>query len=367
MTSWPHLLFIWAAAAAVAALAGPIVMALYRRLGWLDDPAKNLHPKTLHTYPIPRGGGLVVATGLLVSALILCPWSSEIRGVMIGALVLLISGTLDDRFDIHPLIRYALNFLAAGCVILGGVGIDFITNPFSDGVLNLNIFETSILIGSWQVSISPVADGLALLWIVWNMNAVNWSKGVDGQLPGFVAIAALIIAVLSLRFQGDASQWPVTVISLSLSGAYAGLLLWNKYPQRMMPGYAGGSLAGYFLAVLAILSGAKLATVLLLLAIPTADGIFAMVRRIAAGKSPFWGDRGHLHHRLLDSGWTIPQIASFYWGTTLLFGVLALQLRSEGKRYAIMAAGLVFIAILVWLQRSLSSSKPSARDSGSRT
>lgn len=349
----------WAAASAIA----PLVINWYRKLGWIDDPTVSPLPKTIHRYPVPRGGGLVVACGILLSSLVLFPWTTELWGVMLGALILLISGTLDDRYDIHPLIRYVLNFVAAGCVILGGVGIDYITNPFGPGVLSFQMFTFTLNIFGFPLTIAPVADGLAVLWIVWNMNAVNWSKGVDGQLPGFVTIAAFIIALLSLRF-ADSSQWPVTVLALGLSGAYAGLLMWNHYPQKMMPGYAAGSLAGYFLAVLAILSGAKLATVLLLLAIPTADGIFAIVRRLAAGKSPFWGDRGHLHHRLLDAGWKIPQIAVFYWVTTLIFGLLALQLRSEGKLYAIMAAALVFIALLVWLQRSLSSSKRSDRDSG---
>lgn len=361
------LLGVWALAWLVSTAMGPIVMFLYRRFGWVDDPSTQAHPKVLHRYPVPRGGGLVVAAGIAACSIFLWPWGAQVTGVLAGGLILLISGTLDDRYDINPYIRYALNFLAAGCVILGGVGIDFITNPFGPGTINLRLFVFPVTLAGYTWWFSPVADGLALLWIVWNMNAVNWSKGVDGQLPGFVTIAGLVIALLSLRFQGDASQWPVTVLALALSGAYAGLLIWNRFPQKMMPGYAGGSLAGYFLAVLAILSGAKVATVLLILAIPTADAIFAVVRRLAAGKSPFWGDRGHLHHRMLDSGWSIPQIARFYWFSTLLFGILALSLRSEGKRYAIIAAVLVFTTLLVWLQRSITSSKPSDHDSGSRT
>lgn len=355
---------LWAGSAFLSTAAAPLVIRLYSQIGWIDDPNKNSHPKTVHTTPVPRGGGLVIAAGLILGGFLLWPWDSAILGVILGAIILLISGTLDDRYDIHPLIRWLLNFLAAGCVILGGVGIDYVTNPFGPGTIDLTIGTQVFSILGYQASFSPIADGLALLWIVWNMNAVNWSKGVDGQLPGFVTIAALVIALLSLRFAGDTSQWPVTILALSVSGAYFGLLMWNKYPQKMMPGYAAGSLAGYFLAVLAILSGAKLATVLLLLAIPTADAVFAVTRRLAAGKSPFWGDRGHLHHRMLDSGWSIPQIARFYWLTTLIFGILALSLRSEGKRYAMMAAGLIFITLLVWLQRSIISSRLSDRANG---
>lgn len=350
--TWELLLpFIVSMAAATAS--GPIVMMVYRWLGWIDDPNSKKEAKTTHTKPVPRGGGLVVAAGLLAAAPFYQPITPAFWGIAAGALILLISGTLDDRFDINPYLRYLLNLLAAGCVIAGGVGIDFVTNPLGNGVINLNQYIVEFSLFGWLLVFSLVADGFALLWIVWNMNAVNWSKGVDGQLPGFVAIAAFFISLLSLRFQADTTQGMVTVLALAVSGAYAGLLVWNVYPQKMMPGYAGGSLAGYFLAVLAILSGAKIATALLLLAIPTADGLFTVTRRIATGRSPFWGDRGHLHHRLLDIGWGRRRIAVFYWLTTLLFGLIALQLNSQAKTYALVAVGILFALLIVWLNHRL--------------
>lgn len=361
--SWP-LIGAWVFAFLFSTITGPFVIRLYSHLGWIDDPKKKKEAKTVHTTPVPRGGGLVVAVGILAVMLILWPWSATLWGVLGGALILLVSGTLDDRFDISPYIRYGLNILAALVVILSGVGISFVTNPFGPGVIMLDTWVIQFRFLGLTITWSLIADTFALLWIVWNMNAVNWSKGVDGQLPGFVSIAAFFVALLSLRFQGDLAQTTVTTLALAVSGAYAGLLIWNHFPQKMMPGYAGGSLAGYFLAVLSILSGAKLATVLLLLAIPTADGLFAVTRRIAAGKSPFWGDRGHLHHRMLDSGWSKQQIAWFYWGATLVFGLIALQLHSEAKLYAIMAAGIVFIALILWFRRSIISSEQPDRDNG---
>ncbi len=345
-----------------AVACAPLVIALYKKLGWLDDPKKNPHPKTVHATPVPRGGGLVVAAGVAVVTLFFMPLTPALAGVMVGAIVLLISGTLDDRYDINPYIRYGLNLLAAIIVIASGVGIDYVTNPFGPGVIQLGEIGPHLTIGSQAYPL--FASGLALLWIVWNMNAVNWSKGVDGQLPGFVCVAAFFIALLSLRFQGDVTQGMVTTLSLAVSGAFAGLLVWNAYPQKMMPGYAAGSLAGYFLSVLAILSGAKIATALLLLAIPTADGIYTVTRRIAAGKSPFWGDRGHLHHRMLDAGWSRRRIAAFYWLTTFLFGCVALQLDSRSKAYAMMAAGILFLLLVLWLKRSITFSKPLDRANG---
>lgn len=360
----PLHLMAWLIAFMGAAFSAPLTIRLYYLLGWIDDPRRNTEAKTTHDRPVPRGGGLVVAVGIAAVALLLLPLTAALKGILFGGLLLLISGTLDDRYNINPYIRYGINIVAALCVILSGVGVEYVTNPFGDGVIMLNHWLVNVPWFGGAKEISLLADGIALLWIVWNMNAVNWAKGVDGQLPGFATIAAFIIALLSLRFHGDTSQGVVTLLALGVSGAYAGLLVWNVFPQRLMPGYAGGSLAGYFLAVLAILGGAKLATALLLLALPTADGIFTITRRLAAGRSPFWGDRGHLHHRLLDAGWNKQRIALFYWIATLGFGLLALQLDSRQKFYALFAAAILFVALLLWATRSISSSKQPDRASG---
>ncbi len=361
------LVISWFLAFVVATAAGPVVIGLYRKLGWIEDPAKQNLDKTTHDRPVPRGGGLVVAAGIAAVFVAFIPITPRIAGVLLGAAILLISGTLDDRFDINPYVRYVLNLIAAGIVILSGVGISFVTNPFAPGVINLDTWQTSFLLFGNTYTISWIADAFALVWIVWNMNAVNWAKGLDGQLPGFVSIAALFIAFLSLRFEADTTQGIVTLIALGVSGAYAGLLVWNFYPQKMMPGYAGGSLAGYFLAILAILSGAKIATVLLLLALPTTDAIYTVGRRLAAGRSPFWGDRGHLHHRMLDAGIGKRTISIFYMATTAIFGLLALQLTSTSKLYALVAAGILSLALILWFKRSITSSKLAAHDSGSKT
>ncbi len=357
-------LVAWISSFVAATLVAPLVIRLYTKYGWLDNPVGQNHPKVVHTYPVPRGGGLVVAAGIVVGLLFTAAFRPELWGVMLGALILLISGTLDDRYDISPYIRYLLNFLAAGLVILSGIGINFVTNPLGEGVVYLDIWQYTFQVSHWIISLSFPGDLIALLWIVWNMNAVNWAKGVDGQLPGFVSIAAVFIALLSLRFLGDTSQTVVALLALSVSGAFAGLLIWNVFPQKMMPGYAAGSLAGYFLAVLAILSGAKIATVLLLLAIPTVDGFFVVTRRLAKGKSPFWGDRSHLHHRMLDAGWGKRRIAAFYWAATLFFGIVSLQLDSRAKLYAMIAIAILFLALVIWFRRSISSSKQPDHVSG---
>lgn len=354
----------WIASFLAAALSAPLVIAIYKKFNWIDDPRLQNHPKVVHDQPVPRGGGLVVAIGMAVALLVTLTWAPSLWGVVSGGLILLVSGTLDDRYDLNPYLRYALNIVAALLVLLSGIGIDFVTNPLGEGVVHLDLWQLNLSWQSFYWQLALPADLLALIWIVWNMNAVNWSKGVDGQMPGFVAIAAFFIALLSLRFQGDVQQQVVTILALATSGAFAGLLVWNVYPQKMMPGYAAGSLAGFLLAVLAILSGAKLATVLLLLAIPTVDGIFVVSRRIAQGRSPFWGDRSHLHHRMLDAGWSKRKIAIFYWLMTFVFGVISLQLDSRQKLYAMMASIILFATLVIWFKRSITSSKLPGQDNG---
>jgi UDP-GlcNAc:undecaprenyl-phosphate GlcNAc-1-phosphate transferase len=117
----------------------------------------------------------------------------------------------------------------------------------------------------------------------------------------------------------------------------------------MMPGYGAGSLAGFFLSILAILSGAKVATTLMVLAVPTADAIFTIGRRVLAGKSPFWGDRGHLHHKLLDVlGWGKRRIAVFYWISSLVLGLLSLYLNTWGKIITLIIVTSLVFGFLIW-------------------
>jgi UDP-GlcNAc:undecaprenyl-phosphate GlcNAc-1-phosphate transferase len=188
---------------------------------------------------------------------------------------------------------------------------------------------------------------LTVLFMVAMINIVNWSKGVDGQMPGVAGVAMLFIGALSLRF-ADPAQLGVSALSFITAGAFLGFLIWNFYPQKIMPGYGGGSLAGFLLAALAILSGAKVATLLMVLALPAADAAFTMLRRIRAGKSPYYGDRGHLHHKLLDEyGWGRRRIAVFYWLITAVLGALALFLPTWGKIVVIGGATAVTFGFLI--------------------
>jgi UDP-GlcNAc:undecaprenyl-phosphate/decaprenyl-phosphate GlcNAc-1-phosphate transferase len=207
---------------------------------------------------------------------------------------------------------------------------------------------------------------MALLWIPFLMNALNWSSGVDGQASGVVAIAAGVIGLLSLNYSADISQWPVAIIGFSLCGAFVALSLFSFYPQRIMPGYSAMTLAGFLLAVTSILSTAKLGTLLVVLGLPIVDGVYAMARRAATGKPLMKGDRGHLHHKLLEIGWGKRRIALFYWLLTLILGVLALSINAKMKVFAIVGLALVVGLLFLWVYY-WGSYEPQDQGSGSKT
>ncbi|MBD3250539.1 MAG: hypothetical protein GF381_03160 [Candidatus Pacebacteria bacterium] len=329
----------------------PLVIKLYRSLGWLDRPDKkdDIKAKITHQQPVPRGGGLPIFAALLISSLIFLQPDKYLVAILVGAGLLTLIGWLDDIFNLSPILRMITGSAAALLVVGSGIGIAFITNPFGPGVIQLNQPQVALELFGQVKTIWILADLFAFVFILWNMNAVNWSKGVDGQLPAFVTLAFLFLGLLSTSFTGDPTQFSNTVLSFILAGSFLGLLIFNWPPQKIMPGYGAGSLAGFMLSILAILSGAKVATTLMVLAIPTADGIFAFLRRLRAGKSPFWGDRGHLHHKLLDwYGWNKAQIAIFYSLGTLVMGILSLYLETTGKIIALALSFWLVFMIQIW-------------------
>jgi UDP-GlcNAc:undecaprenyl-phosphate GlcNAc-1-phosphate transferase len=325
----------------LALLLTPLTIRFAWHFGLIDDPKLKKHPKVIHEYPVPRAGGLPIFFSLVITALIFLPLDKHLAGILAGSFIAVLIGTLDDKFDLSPLFRLFTNFLAAIMVVGAGIGIAFVSNPFG-GIINLDQPRLYFEFFGQTHSLWILSDILALFWIVWCMNAINWSSGLDGQISGVVPIAAVTIGLLSLRFAYDVTQWPIIALAAITAGAYLGFLPFHLYPQKIMPGYGGTTLAGFLLATLAILSGAKIATAILVMGLPLTDGLYTLLRRLVQGKSPFLGDRGHLHHRLLDQGWGKRRIAVFYWLVTLILGLIALNLNSQQKFYAVV---LLFVAL----------------------
>lgn len=350
-------------ASLISLIITPLTIFLYKKLRWLDDPKINKHPKVIHKYPVPRGGGIPIYIAVFTASLIFLPFDKHIKGILLGGLLIFITGILDDRFDLNPYLRLIIGFLAAVCVVGSGIGIAFITNPFG-GIIKLDQPQIPFYFLGKVRTIWVLADIFALLWIVWCMNFVNWSKGIDGQLPGIIVIAGITIGLFSLRFSADITQWPVIILALITAGAYLGFLPWNFYPQKIMPGYGAGALAGYLLAVLTILSTTKVGTGIMVLAIPMIDAFYIILTRIRGGRSPVWGDRNHFHHKLLALGWGKRRIALFYWLISAFFGILALILNSQTKFYTIILLTLIFGGIILWLNFFITLSSRPDQSSG---
>ncbi len=341
----------------------PLIIFIYKKFGWLDDPKKSKKLNVIHKYPVPRGGGFPIFIAILLTCLYFLPLDKHLLAIFIGAFIILIMGFLDDLYNLNPYLRLMGGLLAAFIVVGSGIGIAFITNPFG-GIIKLDQPQIPIFFLGKTRTIWVLADLFALLWINWCMNFVNWSKGLDGQLPGIAAIAGLTIGIFSLRFSADITQWPVIILAFGVAGAYLGFLPWNFYPQKIMPGYAGGALAGYFLAILTILSTTKVGTGILVLAVPMIDALYTVLRRIKEGKSPVWADSGHLHHRLIRLGWGKRRIAIFYWTISAIFGLLALTLNSQAKFYTIILLTLIFGGLLLWMKYFITLSSPLDRSNG---
>ena len=354
----------------ISLFVNPVVILLAKKFGFLDDP-KRKHPAILHKKPIPRAGGAVILISIFLTYLIFSLFNpnvldKHIIGVFLGALIVVIVGVLDDKYDINPYVRLGSNFLAAGVVVAFGVGITWIANPF-DGqirfdeiIIRFSLPEGGIFGGPHAIIL--FADIFAFIWISWLMNALNWSSGVDGQLSGITAIAAVALGFVANSYlDTDPNQVPVTMLAFTVAGSYLGFLPWSFHPQKIMPGYSGGALAGFLIAVLSILAGGKLAIAVIVLAIPLVDGIWAVSRRILKRRSPVWGDKEHLHHQLLALGWKIPHIAIFYYVVTIILATFALNLDGRGKFFAIILLFVLLLGGLVTISTLLRKIKVNER------
>lgn len=339
----------------IAFFVTPQIIKFAKKFSITDDP-KRAHPAILHKKTIPRGGGAAIFASIFISYLLLSFFdpsliNKHIVGVFLGATLVIIVGILDDKYDLSPYLRLGSNFLAVAIVVAFGVGITWIANPLG-GQIHFDeiIFRFSLpegLLFGGPHSIILFADIFAFLWIAWLMNAMNWSSGVDGQLSGITSIATLTLGFVAVKYLAtDPNQTPLAILAFITAGSFLGFLPWSFYPQKIMPGYSGGALAGFLIGVLSILAGGKLAIAAIVLAVPLVDGTWAISRRLLNRKSPVWGDKGHLHHQLLALGWKIPQIALFYYVITAALSIFALNLDGRGKFFAIIMLFILLFAIL---------------------
>lgn len=331
----------------------PWFLKIIKEKGIVTDPQVHKHPGMLLKRPSARGGGLVFTIGVVVSGIIFLDFSSVVLGMFTSIILASLLGLADDiqntnriaklKFVENPINRFLLQALIVVPIVVGGVQIHNISNPLN-GILNLDIWQFAIN----GYTVYPLAIAFTMFWILWIMNVLSWSNGVDGQYAGIIGIAALIIAAITLRDTTISfeNREMITLAAIT-AGTSFGLLPYTWHPSKIMWGF-GAISAGILIATLSILTKAKVATALIVLAVPFLDGVITALRRILQKKSPMKGDRGHLHHLLLDRGWSVQKVAMFYWVSILATGYVGvISADKDPMLTALTMAGFIAFAIIL--------------------
>ncbi|MGH2544836.1 MAG: MraY family glycosyltransferase, partial [Ardenticatenaceae bacterium] len=300
-------------------------------------------PRDVHRGPMPSMAGLAMGVAFLAAALLSrvmpVPFTDpneviRFQGLILGVIVTLIFGVIDERRELPAWPQFAMQFLVTGIAIYHLIFIENFGNPFTDSLVR----DPNDPLPWW------IMVPLTTFWFLGTMNTVNWLDGLDGLATGVAAIACAVFAAHMMR----EGQFSVALLPLALLGATLGVLPYNFNPARTFIGSSGAFFLGYALAALAIMAGAKVATMLLVLGLPILDVAWVITSRIRRGRSPLKGDRRHLHYRLFDLGLSQRQVVLGYWALSAGFGVLALLLPARiYKLYAILLAAVV-AAIFLW-------------------
>lgn len=320
----------------------------FPKLGLMDRPERYGHQRA----PIPYPGGVASVLAFLASAFLFLPvfeGSSVLAAVLAGASLLAFTCFWDDRRGLSPYLRLAVQIIVASLVVVGGIGISSITNPFG-GTLILDTVNIPFEWGSFVFTLTLFADLLTVVWVVTMVNAFNWIDGVPGMANASAAVSSFILLLLSMRpdFHYVDQTLSITLSAIIL-GMSLGFLIFDFPKPRMLMGDTGSMVLGFLLAVTAIISGGKIATTILVLGFPILDFFFVIFRRLLKGQSPFKGDLWHFHHRLLKAGLSEKQVVILFALTGALFGILSLLLHTEGKLIAFTAIAGVMLLLLTLL------------------
>lgn len=347
-------LFIFLSGGVLAAILTLIVGRLAVFWQIVDKPDKNNpHSRKIHDKPTPLLGGLGIFLAYFILLFLFKDYFlagnlgwNHLSAFFIGALLLVIGGVLDDKYNLSPARQIIFPILSITVLLLGGIGIEKITNPLG-GFIDFSSFM-------W-------ASGLFIfIWLLGMMYTTKLLDGVDGLVSGISAIGALVIFLFTVTtryYQPD-----IAFAAILLVGVLMGFLIFNWHPAKIFLGEGGSLLLGYMLGVLAIISGGKIAIALLVMGIPILDVAWTIIRRLMGGKNPFrFSDKKHLHHRLLALGLNQRQTVVIFYSFSLLFGLGGLFLQSREK--FILLGGLLFLMIAVvfifqWLDRKPESEKP---------
>ncbi|NLY08303.1 MAG: undecaprenyl/decaprenyl-phosphate alpha-N-acetylglucosaminyl 1-phosphate transferase [Tissierellia bacterium] len=310
----------------------PIVIRLAKATGTMDIPKDD---RRMHNKAMPLMGGLAMYIAIMVGILVYLPINQKTLSIILGATIILISGIIDDRKGMSPKTKVLFQLVAAIILILGGVSVDFITNPFtsSGNVYALGLF----------------AIPLTIFWIVGITNTINLIDGLDGLAAGVTMIASFFLMLVAYRFD----ETKAALLSAMMMGACAGFLPYNFNPAKIFMGDTGALFLGFMMAVTTIDGVMKsIATVavvvpIIILGVPIFDTFFAIVRRTMQGKSFAEADKNHLHHRLLGKGLTQKKTVLVLYGITAIFGFTSFLISEANSTRGVYLSFLILLVSAV--------------------
>ena len=306
----------------VSFLTSPVVKAFAYKVGAVDVPKDN---RRMHHVPIPRLGGLAVFFGFIISILIFVEMTDQFRSILLGAVIIVVLGVVDDITPLPAKLKFLVQIGAALIPAMNGVVIHVLSNP--------NLFSENPY---WNLGMLSVPA--TVLWIVAITNAVNLIDGLDGLAIGVSAISATTVLVISLLV----SEVQVAMVMAALVGACVGFMPYNINPAKMFMGDTGATFLGFILACMSVEGLFKswaiisFAVPFLILGLPIFDTAFAFIRRIAHGQSPMQADRSHIHHRLIDMGLNQKQAVATLYVISAILGLSAVVLTTSGELRAMM-------------------------------
>jgi UDP-GlcNAc:undecaprenyl-phosphate GlcNAc-1-phosphate transferase len=342
---------IFLASFILALFATPVVAWFAIRFDILDKPDQV---RKLHHDPTPVLGGLAVFIGIVlaVTEAWTIGWLPGVHikmkfliGMGIAGLLLVVGGALDDKYDLKPARQIIWPILAALAVIVSGIGIDYVTNPFG-GQIRLDGIVIPLF--NWHglpYKITLLSDLFTFAWLMGMTYVTKFLDGLDGLVTGMTGIGAVVLAFLSLL--REVSQPDTAVLAVAVAGAFFGFLIFNFHPARIFLGEGGSTLAGFLLGTLAIISGGKIATTLLILGLPLFDAGMVIAGRILRRRPLGKGDRSHLHFRLLELGLSHRQTVLFFYVVAAMFGTSTVYLHGPQKVVALGVMGGIVIGVAV--------------------
>lgn len=336
MTKFDYI-FIAAAFAvsfAITFISSPLAKNFAYRIGAIDVPKDK---RRMHKTPIPRLGGMAIFVGFFLSVLVFCTetMTKEIRGMLLGSIVIVALGIFDDVLALKPSQKFGFQLIATAIPVVFGVRITSLPNIFSGPNAYIQL---------------PIAlqYAVTIIWLLGILNSVNLIDGLDGLAVGVSCIMSVCVMIILILLASPV----VAIIAAALAGACLGFIPYNFNPAKMFMGDTGSMFIGYILAVMSVMGLFKAYAIIafaipfLIFGLPIFDMAFVSIRRILNGKSPMAADKTHLHHRLIELGFSQKQAVTIMYAIAALLGLTAVLIAGEGFMRATVLVLIVFVIVI---------------------